>query len=68
MASEDVDDTDARFDYKDDAWSTGGQAGEYDGTSHSTDTASAQVVFGPFTGARMQTCVPLSASLKQVPP
>ena len=50
MASEEVDDTDSLFDYKDDAWALGGQAGEFDGTSHSTSMAGAQVVFGPFSG------------------
>ena len=54
MASTEVDDTDSLFDYKDDAWTSGGQTGDLDGTSHSTDTAGAQVIFGPFTGAPMQ--------------
>ena len=51
MASEEVDDADSRFNYKDNAWISGGQAGEFDGTSHSTSMAGAQVVFGPFIGA-----------------
>lgn len=51
MSSDTVDDTDPRFDYKDDAWTAGGQTGEFGGTSHSTSTGGAMVKFGPFTGA-----------------
>ncbi|KAH8113968.1 hypothetical protein DFH11DRAFT_1771668 [Phellopilus nigrolimitatus] len=45
-----VDDTDPRFNYKDNAWTAGGQSGEFDSTAHSSSVAGAQVVFGPFTG------------------
>ncbi|KAL5522753.1 hypothetical protein ACEPAG_8771 [Sanghuangporus baumii] len=50
MSSIAVDDTDSRFDYKDDSWAAGGQTGEFEGTSHSTSTGGAMVTFGPFTG------------------
>ena len=45
-----VDDTDPRFDYKDNVWISGGQSEEFDSTSHSSSTAGAEVTFGPFTG------------------
>lgn len=56
MASEEVDDADGRFNYKDNAWAVGGQVGEFDGTSHSTSTSGAQVVFGPFFGTHDPEC------------
>ena len=51
MSSDIADDTDSRFDYKDSDWTAGGESGEFDGTSHSSTTAGAMVVFGPFQGA-----------------
>ncbi|KAL5498970.1 hypothetical protein ACEPAH_1488 [Sanghuangporus vaninii] len=51
MSSITVDDTDSRFDYKDNSWTASGQTGELDGTSHSTSIGGAMVTFGPFTGS-----------------
>ncbi|EJC99234.1 uncharacterized protein FOMMEDRAFT_160827 [Fomitiporia mediterranea MF3/22] len=50
MSSTIVDDTDSRFNYKDNAWKPSGQSGELDSTSHSTSLAGAVLQFGPFTG------------------
>ena len=50
MSTIQVDDTDSRFTYKDSFWVAGGQAGEFDNTSHSSTVAGAQVAFGPFNG------------------
>ena len=52
MSSIQVDDTDPRFDYKDNAWTNTGQSDEFDSTSHSASTAGAMVAFGPFTGTK----------------
>ena len=52
-----VDDTSSLFNYKDNSWSLGGISGEFDSTHHSTSTAGAQVIFGPFTGKYTLGCL-----------
>lgn len=46
----DIDDTDSRFDYKDESWQLGFAIVAFNSTFHTTSTAGAQVVFGPFYG------------------
>ncbi|THH12154.1 hypothetical protein EW145_g205 [Phellinidium pouzarii] len=66
MSSTFVDDTDPRFDYKDGAWTAGGEANEFDSTSHSSDVGGAQALFGPFTGTSIAVFSTIDTSQTKV--